>query len=109
MSVYENKNFWKDVFKLLEIARSTGDDDLLEACLDGRPPERDSVLALRSIAMSGLDWKNTIQLPGNSNPGRRIVAACCKFLGEDMPLSSKDKVGGILAEMGYDEPEEEIL
>jgi hypothetical protein len=30
-------------------------------------------------------------------------------LGEDMPLSSKDKVGGILAEMGYDEPEEEIL
>jgi hypothetical protein len=66
----ENKEYWQEVFRLLDQARLRSGDELLEKCLNGRPQTVQSVSQLFKIAR--LHFELEVK--------DRICAGCIPFL-----------------------------
>jgi hypothetical protein len=94
-----DQKLWAEIFRMLDCARTEPEEELLEALLNGRSAEPDTVRAIARLAATHFEGRAK----------DHILAVCSKFLGEDLKdLKTKPRTGGILEEMGWT-PEEEKL
>ena len=74
----ENKEYWQEIFRILEVARSRSGDDLLEKCLNGRPQTAQSVSQLFKLARLHFE----LQLR------EKICEACLPFLEANLSFEA---------------------
>jgi hypothetical protein len=88
-----DQKLWAEIFRMLDCARTEPEEELLEALLNGRPAEIDTVRAISRLAATHfeLDVKD------------RIINVCQKFLGpEYLKKSLTTSRRGILDELADD-------
>jgi hypothetical protein len=93
----DDKTYWLEVFRILDVARTRSGDDLLEKCLNGRPQTPQSVTQLFKMAAKHFE----LQIRDN------IQTACLPFLEANLSFEELHKLknpeppkyGSILDEM----------
>jgi hypothetical protein len=95
----DDKAYWVEIFRILEVARSNSDEILLEKCLNGRPQTPQSVTQLFKLARLHFESGGVV--------GNKICEACLSYLEANLSFDELQKLknpeppkyGSILEEM----------
>ena len=80
----ETKEYWQEVFRILEVARTRSGDDLLEKCLNGRPQTAQSVSQLFKLARLHFEAGGVVR--------NKICEACLTFLEATLSFDELHKL-----------------
>lgn len=100
VNMTDDKTYWQEVYRIMEVARSNADENLLEKCLNGRPRTAQSVAQLFKLARLHFEAGGVVH--------NRICEACLSFLEASLSFEELQrlknpeptKYRSILDEMG---------
>jgi hypothetical protein len=95
----DDKSYWQEIFRILEVARAQAGDDLLEKCLNGRTKTVQSVSQLFKLGRLHFEAGGVVRT--------KIGEACLTFLEASLSFEElqrlknpePSKYGSILDEM----------
>ena len=79
----DDKNYWQEIFRILEVARAYSGDDLLEKCLNGRQQTAQSVSQLFKLARLHFETHGVRE---------KIYEACLTFLEATLSFDELQKL-----------------
>ena len=80
----DDKAYWQEVFRILEVARSHSDEDLLAKCLNGRPRTVQSVTQLFKLSRKHFEAGGLVH--------NKICSACLQFLESNLSFDELHKI-----------------
>jgi hypothetical protein len=80
----DDKSYWQEVFRILEVARSHSGEDLLEKCLNGRQQTAQSVSQLFKLARLHFEAGGVVR--------NKICEACLSFLEAALSFDELQKL-----------------
>jgi hypothetical protein len=98
----DDKSYWQEVFRILEVARAHAGDDLLVRCLNGRQQTAQTVTQLFKLACLHFEAGGVVR--------EKICEACLSFLEANLSFAEFHKLknpepstyGSVLDEMAAD-------
>ena len=79
----DDKSYWQEIFRILELARTRSGDDLLEKCLNGRPTTVQTVTQLFKLARLHFETHGVRE---------KICEACLSFLEANLSFDELEKL-----------------
>src|ERR1700730_10211163 len=80
----DDKSYWQEEFRIMELARPRSGDDLLEKCLNGRPQTAQSVSQLFKLARLHFEAGGVVR--------NKICEACLTFLEATLSFDELQKL-----------------
>ena len=79
----DDKSYWQEIFRILELARTRSGDELLEKCLNGRAQTAQSVTQLFKLARLHFETHGVRE---------KICEACLSFLEANLNFDELQKL-----------------
>jgi hypothetical protein len=80
----DDKSYWQEVFRILEVARAQAGDDLLVRCLNGRQQTAQTVTQLFKLACLHFEAGGVVR--------SKICEACLSFLEATLSFDELQKL-----------------
>jgi hypothetical protein len=80
----DDKTYWQEIFRILDVARAHSGDDLLEKCLNGRQQTTQSVSQLFKLARLHFEAGGVVR--------NKICEACLSYLEANLSFEALQKL-----------------